>query len=53
MALATWWAGDPLPELAPLPGFRAVVAEDIGTLARLAALDGITSVRFVSLGDCA
>jgi hypothetical protein len=41
MALATWWAGDHLPALAPLPGFRAASTTDIDALARLAALDGV------------
>jgi GNAT superfamily N-acetyltransferase len=35
MALATWWNSDPLPELSPLPGFRAGVAYDNAALARL------------------
>jgi GNAT superfamily N-acetyltransferase len=39
MALATWWSGDPLPTLPPLPTFRAAVTTDIPLLARLAALD--------------
>src|SRR5690349_1755636 len=39
MALATWWAGDQLPALAPLPGFQAAVTTDIDALARLARLD--------------
>ncbi len=39
MALATWWSGDPLPPLAPLPDFRARATADTALLARLAALD--------------
>jgi GNAT superfamily N-acetyltransferase len=39
MALATWWRGDPLPDLAPLPGFRAARTDDMSALARLTALD--------------
>ncbi|HEY8601889.1 MAG TPA: hypothetical protein VIL85_25910 [Thermomicrobiales bacterium] len=39
MALATWWHGDPLPALSPLPALRAAVTTDTALLARLAALD--------------
>ena len=39
MALATWWSGDPLPPLSPLPDFHAGTTADIALLARLAALD--------------
>lgn len=39
MALATWWSGDPLPSLAPLPDFHARAIMDVALLARLAALD--------------
>lgn len=39
MALATWWSGDPLPTLPPLPALRTAVTTDIALLARLAALD--------------
>ena len=39
MALATWWAGDSLPTLAPLPGFRAKIIADGDAMARLAELD--------------
>src|SRR5690242_17487164 len=39
MALATWWAGDQLPALAPLPGCRAAVTAEIDALAQLARLD--------------
>ncbi|GCE28727.1 hypothetical protein KDA_42110 [Dictyobacter alpinus] len=35
MALATWWQGDPLPELAPLPEFSARMATDRAALANL------------------
>ena len=39
MALATWWSGDPLPALPPLPGLRTAVTDDLPLLARLADLD--------------
>ena len=44
MALATWWAGDALPTLDPLPGFRAAVSADNDALARLAEFD-LSEVR--------
>lgn len=39
MALATWWSGDPLPPLAPLPDFHARATTNVALLSRLAALD--------------
>ena len=39
MALATWWSGDPLPALPPLPGLRTAVTDAVPRLARLADLD--------------
>jgi GNAT superfamily N-acetyltransferase len=39
MALATWWAGDQIPALAPLPSFAAAITTDIGAMARLAGFD--------------
>jgi GNAT superfamily N-acetyltransferase len=38
MALATWWRGDALPPLPPLPGFRAAITDDETLLAELAGL---------------
>jgi GNAT superfamily N-acetyltransferase len=38
MALATWWQGDALPALPPLPGFRAATTDDTALVARLNAL---------------
>lgn len=35
----TWWRGDTLPALAPLPGMRAVATEDLALLADLHQLD--------------
>ena len=35
MALATWWTTDPLPDVAPLPGFRVSMAVDDAALSRL------------------
>lgn len=35
MALATWWQGDPLPDLAPLAHFSAHPSTDISLLASL------------------
>ncbi|GCE07148.1 GNAT family N-acetyltransferase [Dictyobacter aurantiacus] len=35
MTFATWWRGDPLPELAPLPTFSAGPANDMQLIARL------------------
>lgn len=34
----TWWRGDPLPALVPLPGFRAVATENYQLIAALARL---------------
>lgn len=39
MALATWWSGDPLPELPPLRDLRVATTADVPLLARLNALD--------------
>ena len=39
MALATWWRGDSLPVLSPLPDFVAGSTEDAALLARLADLE--------------
>jgi hypothetical protein len=38
MVLATWWRGDALPSLPPLPGFRAAITDDETLLAELASL---------------
>ena len=38
MALATWWSGDPLPALRPLPNLRTRETADTTLQARLAAL---------------
>ncbi len=38
MALATWWHGDPLPDLPELPAFSAVRSTDVDLIARLAEL---------------
>jgi GNAT superfamily N-acetyltransferase len=35
MALATWWASDPLPHLPALPGFEAALAPDDAKLGQL------------------
>ena len=39
MALATWWRGDPLPELVPLTEFHATISQDISLLAELTKVD--------------
>jgi GNAT superfamily N-acetyltransferase len=39
MALATWWQGDPLPTLSPLPGFHVEVGEHVDQIARLTSLE--------------
>jgi GNAT superfamily N-acetyltransferase len=39
MALATWWRGDALPTLAPVPGFRAEVSWDESLIAYVTGLD--------------
>jgi GNAT superfamily N-acetyltransferase len=44
MALWTWWLGDPSPERAPLPAFRAGRANDVDLLIRLTGL-GAGEVR--------
>ncbi len=35
MALGTWWRGDTLPELSPLPAFSAHMSTDIALIAKL------------------
>jgi GNAT superfamily N-acetyltransferase len=39
VALSTWWAGDPLPELQPVIGFWVARAADAG---EITAIDGLT-----------
>ena len=39
MALWSWWRGDPLPPLAPLPAFRAAPEHDAEALVRLTGLE--------------
>ena len=39
MALATWWHGDALPPLAPLPHFHAEAAHDEALIAQVTGLD--------------
>ncbi|WP_151759454.1 GNAT family N-acetyltransferase [Dictyobacter vulcani] len=51
MALATWWQGDPLPELAPLPDFSVGVARDRAALANLAHLTEEEVTRRVRTGS--
>jgi hypothetical protein len=36
MTFATWWRGDPLPNLSPLPTFSAHISTDTQLIARLA-----------------
>ncbi len=38
MALATWWRGDALPQLLPLPGLSVDTDADVGRIARLTSL---------------
>jgi hypothetical protein len=38
MALATWWRGDPVPELSLLPGFRVEAARDAHVIADITRL---------------
>jgi hypothetical protein len=38
MALATWWRGDALPELKPLPGLDVAPGDDVGAIARQTGL---------------
>jgi GNAT superfamily N-acetyltransferase len=38
MALATWWRGDALPELNPIPGLEVAVGDGLEAIARLTAL---------------
>ena len=38
MALATWWRGDAIPELASLPGLEVALGDGIETIAQLTAL---------------
>lgn len=35
MALATWWHGDPVPDLTPIPQFSVCPSTDISLLARI------------------
>jgi len=39
MAVATWWRGDSLPQLPPVPGFHADLSNNASLAARLAQLD--------------
>jgi GNAT superfamily N-acetyltransferase len=39
MAVATWWHGDSLPQLPPLPGFDAALTDNVPLAARLAQLN--------------
>jgi hypothetical protein len=39
MALATWWRGDVLPTLAPLPGFHVEASRDEPLIAQVTGLD--------------
>ena len=39
VALWTWWAGDEVPDLAPIPGFSTRCGGDADGLARLTSLD--------------
>jgi len=39
MALATWWRGDALPTLVPLPGFHVEASHDEPLIARITGLD--------------
>lgn len=38
MALATWWRGDPVPSLSPLPGFRVEASRDKHMIAGITRL---------------
>jgi hypothetical protein len=40
------WKGDPLPTLAPLPGFSAAPSDDVALISHLAALASFIQVRF-------
>ena len=50
MALAAYWQADPLPTLAPLPGFRATQSNDVALIARLAALEPAEVQRRLDTG---
>ena len=39
MAVATWWQGDALPQITPLPDFHADLSDNIPLIARLAQLN--------------
>ncbi len=50
MAVATWWRGDVLPELVPVPYFHADVASDVPLLASLMNLDEKTIQERIDTG---
>ncbi len=47
MPFATWWRGDPLPDLPPQPTFAAERSQDISLIARLTELpESVVATRF-------
>jgi hypothetical protein len=50
MAAATWWKGDSLPALAPLPGFSAHKVQDISEITAITRLDEIEVRRRLKAG---
>jgi GNAT superfamily N-acetyltransferase len=53
MALATWWQGDPLPELAPLAQFSARPSTDTSLLARLVQITEVEVQTRIQSGSSA
>jgi hypothetical protein len=47
----TWWPGDPLPRMTPIPGFVARPSDDDREIAALAGLDAQDTATFREAGN--
>ena len=50
MALATWWRGDPLPALDPLPDFHVAAPRDAALIAQVGGLTAAQARRRLDQG---
>ncbi|HET7080392.1 MAG TPA: GNAT family N-acetyltransferase [Chloroflexia bacterium] len=50
MALATWWRGDPLPTLAPLPEFHVEASRDAALIGQVGGLTAAQAQRRLDQG---